>query len=53
MMWAIGGFQSPAYPKDLPGAERFKGDQWHSAEWNHDVDLKGKRVGVIGNGCSA
>ncbi|KAI0256955.1 hypothetical protein BJV78DRAFT_1168189 [Lactifluus subvellereus] len=31
----------------------FRGDAWHSAEWRHDVVLAGKRVGVIGNGCSA
>ncbi|KAF8743609.1 hypothetical protein AX14_001672 [Amanita brunnescens Koide BX004] len=50
---AVGGFISPAYPKDIQGIGTFCGDSWHSARWNHDVDLRGKRVGVIGNGCSA
>ena len=31
----------------------FAGPAWHSAEWRHDVDLTGKRVGVIGTGGSA
>ncbi|KAI0306342.1 hypothetical protein B0F90DRAFT_1689116 [Multifurca ochricompacta] len=49
---ATGGFQMPRVPEDLPGAETFDGESWHSAEWRHDVPLAGKRVGVIGNGCS-
>ena len=44
---------SPNFPSDLVGIADFKGVLWHSAQWRHDVDLKGKRVGVIGNGCSA
>ncbi|KAJ9625205.1 hypothetical protein H2204_010592 [Knufia peltigerae] len=42
-------------PKDcnIPGHEKFRGDIWHSARWNHNVSLKGKRVAVVGNGCSA
>lgn len=50
---AIGGFMSPNFPKDVPGKENFDGEVFHSARWRHDVDLKGKRVAVIGNGCSA
>ncbi|KAF8077841.1 hypothetical protein FPV67DRAFT_1463188 [Lyophyllum atratum] len=38
---------------DIAGVEKFRGPAWHSARWRHDVDLQGKRVGVIGNGCSA
>jgi cation diffusion facilitator CzcD-associated flavoprotein CzcO len=53
IFWAIGGFQEPLYPKDIPGREHFSGDLFHSAAWRHDVCLKQKRVGVIGNGCSA
>lgn len=53
IIWAIGGFVAPQYPEDIPGAEKFKGLVWHSARWRHDVDLKGKKVAVIGNGCSA
>lgn len=47
------GFLSiPAVP-DIPGRERFAGEQFHSAQWNHDYDLAGKRVAVIGTGASA
>jgi len=54
MIWAIGGFFKPMFLRELEGSMgRFKGMTWHSARWRHDVELKGKRVGVIGNGCSA
>ncbi|XP_006457965.1 hypothetical protein AGABI2DRAFT_64702 [Agaricus bisporus var. bisporus H97] len=54
VIWAIGGFFDPLYPKELEGGlGKFKGTLFHSARWRHDVELKGKRVGVIGNGCSA
>jgi len=35
------------------GEDRFLGDRFHSARWNHDVPLEGRRVGVIGTGSSA
>ena len=38
-------------PCDIPGASSFNGAMFHSARWNHDVSLEGKRVVVIGNGC--
>jgi cation diffusion facilitator CzcD-associated flavoprotein CzcO len=54
VIWAIGGFFDPLYPKELEsGLGAFKGTMFHSARWRHDVELRGKRVGVIGNGCSA
>lgn len=37
---------------ELPGLENFRGDAFHSAQWRHDVDLEGKRVVVLGNGCT-
>ncbi|KAH9032545.1 FAD/NAD-P-binding domain-containing protein [Lactarius hengduanensis] len=49
---AIGVLVVPKYPK-LQGIESFKGEVFHSARWRHDVDLHGKRVGVLGNGSSA
>jgi cation diffusion facilitator CzcD-associated flavoprotein CzcO len=49
---ATGGLSEPSIPQ-LPGAETFAGPAWHSAEWRHDVDLAGKRVGVVGTGASA
>ncbi|TFV99567.1 FAD-dependent oxidoreductase [Oxalobacteraceae bacterium OM1] len=49
---ATGALHRPAYPK-LPGIERFHGTVFHSAEWRHDHDLRGRRVAVIGTGASA
>lgn len=49
---AMGPLTRPAYPA-LPGVERFAGESFHSATWNHDFDLAGKRVAVIGTGASA
>src|SRR3954470_3439176 len=48
----IGALHIPSVP-DLPGMERFRGESFHSANWNHDYDLTGKRVAVIGTGASA
>ena len=49
---AVGALHRPRYP-DLPGRGDFAGPRWHSARWDHTVDLRGKRVGVIGNAASA
>ena len=49
---AIGVLVVPKFPK-LPGIESFKGEVFHSARWRHDIDLHGKRVGVLGNGSSS
>lgn len=40
-------------PPDIPGLDRFAGITMHTARWDHEVDLRGKRVGVIGTGASA
>jgi cation diffusion facilitator CzcD-associated flavoprotein CzcO len=48
----LGALHLPNVP-DLPGAARFAGPAFHSAQWDHDVDLTGKRVAVIGTGASA
>ena len=37
----------------LPGLETFTGTTFHSAQWRHDHDLRGRRVAVIGTGSSA
>jgi cation diffusion facilitator CzcD-associated flavoprotein CzcO len=50
---AVGVLEEPRIPLDMKGVHTFKGELFHSARWGHDVDLRGKRVGVIGNGCSA
>ena len=49
---ATGQLRLPRYP-DLPGRDDFRGTQFHSAEWNHDHQLAGERVAVIGTGASA
>jgi cyclohexanone monooxygenase len=47
-----GGLSEPRLP-DIDGLDSFGGEVFHSARWNHDVDLAGKRVAVIGTGASA
>ncbi|MBW0113985.1 NAD(P)/FAD-dependent oxidoreductase [Pseudonocardia sp. KRD-169] len=49
---ACGQLSRPAAPR-IPGLETFGGPVFHSAEWDHDVDLTGKRVAVVGTGASA
>jgi len=49
---AVGQLNRPNLP-DIPGVERFEGPAFHSARWDHDVDLTGLRVAVIGTGASA
>jgi len=49
---AMGNQHTPLYP-NVPGRDRFGGDSWHAARWNHDVDLTGKRVAIIGSAASA
>jgi cation diffusion facilitator CzcD-associated flavoprotein CzcO len=48
----FGGLSRPAYP-DIDGLEDFAGALFHSAQWDHEVPLAGRRVGVIGTGASA
>ena len=52
VMFTTGPITEPSLPK-LKGIETFKGEIFHSARWNHDYDLIGKRVAVIGTGASA
>ena len=47
-----GGLSEPRLP-EIDGIEGFQGEIFHSARWDHDVDLTGKRVAVIGTGASA
>lgn len=49
---AAGQLNSPKLP-DIKGLDSFAGIAFHSARWQHCVDLQGKRVAVIGTGCSA
>ena len=47
-----GGLSSPSVP-DIPGLDDFEGAKFHSARWDHDHDLTGERVAVIGTGASS
>jgi cation diffusion facilitator CzcD-associated flavoprotein CzcO len=47
-----GALHVPSVP-DIEGRDEFRGAAFHSAEWDHTVDLSGKRVAVIGTGASA
>jgi 4-hydroxyacetophenone monooxygenase len=49
---AVGQLNRPRYP-DIPGRDRFAGIAFHSARWEHQHDLGGKRIAVIGTGASA
>jgi len=49
---AVGALCEPSLP-DIEGITDFEGEIFHSARWNHDADLAGKRVAVIGTGASA
>ena len=49
---AMGILVEPNIPA-IRGAEKFKGPAYHSARYRHDVDLREKKVAVIGNGCTA
>jgi 4-hydroxyacetophenone monooxygenase len=49
---AVGQLNIPKLPA-IRGMERFAGAAFHSAEWDHSVDLSGKRVAVVGTGASA
>jgi cation diffusion facilitator CzcD-associated flavoprotein CzcO len=49
---ACGQLSVPKVPP-LPGLESFEGPAFHTARWPRDLDLSGKRVAVIGTGCSA
>ncbi|ENX37374.1 flavin-containing monooxygenase [Acinetobacter courvalinii] len=52
VFFATGPLSEPATPA-VKGLESFKGKVFHSAQWDHSVDLSNKRVAVIGTGASA
>ncbi|MCP3853628.1 MAG: NAD(P)/FAD-dependent oxidoreductase [Actinomycetia bacterium] len=52
LIGATGVLHHPSYP-DIPGLDSFAGASFHSARWDHSVELEGKRVGVIGTGSTA
>jgi cation diffusion facilitator CzcD-associated flavoprotein CzcO len=52
LVTACGQLTNPDIP-EIPGTDEFKGHIFHSAEWDHEHDLTGERVAVIGTGASA
>jgi cation diffusion facilitator CzcD-associated flavoprotein CzcO len=48
----MGALHVPHYP-EIKGLDRFKSPAFHSSSWDHEVDLSGKNVAVIGTGASA
>ncbi|WP_439135761.1 flavin-containing monooxygenase [Pseudomaricurvus sp.] len=52
LVTAVGQLHHPSIP-DFSGKNRFTGQQFHSAQWDHSIDFSGKRVAVIGNAASA
>ncbi len=48
---ATGILHHPKYP-DIQGIDQFQGPIFHTARWDHDIEIKGKRVGLIGTGSS-
>src|SRR5439155_13615636 len=49
---AVGTLSQPGDPR-IPGLDRFEGKVLHSAHWDHEYALEGRRVAVIGTGASA
>ena len=49
---ATGMFHTPSFPA-IPGIDDFAGTMFHSARWDHNHDLSGRRVAVVGTGASA
>lgn len=49
---ATGVLHHIVYP-DVPGIDQFEGASFHTARWDHSVDLEGRSVGIVGTGSSA
>ncbi|QNE18591.1 NAD(P)/FAD-dependent oxidoreductase [Kribbella qitaiheensis] len=52
LVTGVGNLHQPKFP-DLAGLDTFAGTTFHSSQWDHDHDLTGRRVAVIGTGASA
>jgi cation diffusion facilitator CzcD-associated flavoprotein CzcO len=50
---AAPGLLSEPWSPALPGLDRFKGNAFHTARWDHDDDLSGRRVALLGSGATA
>jgi cation diffusion facilitator CzcD-associated flavoprotein CzcO len=52
LVTGVGQLHRPSVP-ELPGQGEFTGARFHSARWDHSIDLTGRRIAVIGNAASA
>ncbi|PPJ35836.1 NAD(P)/FAD-dependent oxidoreductase [Nocardia nova] len=52
VIWAVGQLHRPYIP-DIPGQDSFYGNMFHSARWDHNLDLADLTVAVVGTGASA
>jgi len=52
VVFASGPLADSGFP-DIRGIDTYRGHKIHSAQWDHDYDFTGKRIGVIGTGASA
>lgn len=52
MISAIGAYINPRTAPDIPGLDTFAGPVQVPSRWQHDVDMRGKRVGIVGVGSS-
>lgn len=47
------GHLADSFQPDIEGLSSFKGQMFHSANWDHSAELEGRRIGVVGSGASA
>ena len=52
VVFAASGLFSTARLPDIKGIESYRGEMFHTTDWNHDYDYTGKRVALIGTGCT-
>ena len=53
LITATGQLSRPEHARTSPGLDSFEGTLFHSAQWDHEHDLTGERVAVLGTGASA
>jgi cation diffusion facilitator CzcD-associated flavoprotein CzcO len=53
LLTAVGFLDIPKGPESIANIQEFRGRIFHSSDWDHEVDFKGKDVVVVGNGASA
>ncbi len=51
VIWAVGPNNAPNFP-DVENLDKFRGPVMHTAQWDADIDLEGKKVVLVGSACS-